>query len=557
MEQKRGAGTAFMTDLSWRVRVAAAGAVASGILVDDRQVLTCAHVVRGCSRAEVFVAGQRVGARVDPYPGWNEEGDLGDVAVLRLDRRVKTQPARFAGLDALRDGGPGLGALGFPTGYEGSGQVIALKTRPGLALYQDWMRVEVENPELGGIEPGFSGAAVYEMDTMRVVGMISDQDHHGATGRMLPLSSLRRYWPELDDHIRYEWLTPKGRYELRKLLSAIRRPPRLDVFARAFPADQPQEFHSLWDAIRYIGEEHIEDAAIAHFLRLLLPLLRPLDQHRLVTWFTKWLPDEEPPPGTRVSAASVLVRVDRLRNETTLSVEALVNNESRLQQETSVREETEDAIRAAVEKLLPEVCLPVLPLNPLIEFALPESLFGLPVETWQLDPNDGTPLSTLPVVIRDVDRLSPNSFRAGFARRRWDTLRAKNAVLPVLWHCEGIGEEEYRPYISPDDVCVVAHARQPSLGQLRTALGLGMPVMLWTRGPCPPAGHEQCIRNLKGLTRQLRGLPPDALPQRVKTLRDNAARPLRKARPRYGKELTLFWDDPARSPDPPMGMEFA
>ncbi|MGI5324856.1 trypsin-like peptidase domain-containing protein [Actinomadura nitritigenes] len=552
-----------MNDLSWRVRVRAGEKTGAGILVDERQVLTCAHVVLGQASATVSIDGLTYQAKVWFCTEYAKDNDPGDVAVLRLERRVRTAQARFAGLDSLREEGSRLLALGFPTGYDELGRSITLTTDPGLLSFgQESQRILVEHKDLDSLKPGYSGAGVYRMDTQEVVGMISSQDRaqNGATGLMLPLSSLRRYWSELDDHIPFEWLSQPARHTLRAVLAEIRRPPEPDaILADAFPAASkpPPPGLSLWDAVVYVGEEHLQESAIAHFLRLLIPALEPPAQNRLNGWFTKWLPAETPPLRVRTPEAFALVRVDREMDKTTVTVESLVGRTSQFKREISIEEgaETDEWIQKAVEELLHEACLPITSLDPLIEFALPEGLFRLPVETWLVNPQDQVPVGIFPVVIRDIERLSVNSWRAQLARRRWETLRTEGASPPIPVPCDRYQGDEYRPYILPEDVCVLMHATCPSPDQLKTALSLGMPVMMWPRSPCPSTAHQQCRRELNGLIRQIQHLPADAFPHHVKTMRDNAGRPrLRRSRRRFGKDLILFWDDPARSPEPPTGM---
>ncbi|CAM5505531.1 hypothetical protein SVIOM342S_00866 [Streptomyces violaceorubidus] len=74
-----------------------------GFLVSARRLLTCAHVVRWADRAPVTVTfpGRRelgeLSGTVAVHGGWRDgAADLGDLAVLELDREVPLAPAVFA-----------------------------------------------------------------------------------------------------------------------------------------------------------------------------------------------------------------------------------------------------------------------------------------------------------------------------------------------------------------------------------------------------------------------------------------------------------------------------
>src|SRR6202042_1428869 len=64
-----------------------------------------------------------------------------------------------------------------------------------------------------------------------------------------------------------------------------------------------------------------------------------------------------------------------------------------------------------------------------VEFLLPLSLLGHPVERWSLD--EGYPIGyAYPVVVRSLDRQRKEFFYQSW-RRRWDLLSAGNASRPV------------------------------------------------------------------------------------------------------------------------------
>ncbi|MEV7010013.1 trypsin-like peptidase domain-containing protein [Streptosporangium sp. NPDC051022] len=546
-------------DWGWRVRVDASGDVGSGILVDDSHVLTCAHVVSGHARATAVIGGEKIGAEVVPCAHWAQVDDPGDVAVLRLERRTGVRPARFADLNALHHGRVELGAFGFPHDKENVGSIVTLNSRRDMGLQEEeWWQLDVDAAHLEAIRRGFSGAAVYLLDSDLVVGMLSDTDRrlNGLSGRMLPLSSIRRYWQELDDHIPFGWLERESRRELRRLLAGIRSAPKADALVEsAFPFLQSERsFSSLWEAVSYVGEQLMRDEAIAHFMTLLVRHVDGADRRRLADWMRRWMP-EHLPRGESAPPASVIVRVDRRRDRTELTIESLVDGEPAVRR-GPVAIEDEETFREKVEELLPEVCRITRRRDLMFEFALPMRFFHLPFETWLLDREDGIELRSFPVVIRDVKRLDPWSFRTGFALERWESLRARGETAPRPVDCDlPYTLPEYREWIAEEDVGALAYSARPSGDHLKEALSVGMPVMFWPRAQCERATHEACERTLRNLTRYVEDAHPNALPKKVKKLRNDARHPIKGVTHQYGRELTLFWDDPARTPDPPLGME--
>ena len=99
-----------MQDVRWLARITTAGPAGpltgAGILISDREVLTCAHVVHGVTEAEVRLVAHPdrppLAATVVLRGPWPElPGGAGDVAVLELSEPVPAQtasPAPFAPL---------------------------------------------------------------------------------------------------------------------------------------------------------------------------------------------------------------------------------------------------------------------------------------------------------------------------------------------------------------------------------------------------------------------------------------------------------------------------
>lgn len=116
-----------MDSPEWHARVECAGqVVGAGFLVTPRLVLTCAHVVHeGPADALAVTFTERPGsapvpARIVAEGGWaGGVTDLGDLAVLELEREVGIAPAALAPVDAAHGRQPRkLVVYGFPVGFD-------------------------------------------------------------------------------------------------------------------------------------------------------------------------------------------------------------------------------------------------------------------------------------------------------------------------------------------------------------------------------------------------------------------------------------------------------
>lgn len=209
--------------LPWVVRVLTqAGAVkGAGFLVDDRHVVTCAHVAtavlpaagtvgraapRGTVRLDFLedVQHQPVNARV-LVGGWFpvEPNECGDVAVLELLSPLPScaAPAPLGRPRSLR--GHEVEVYGFPRlhdmGIPAAGH-LAGWTGPD----REWVQIEALRPFGYKVQRGFSGAAVWDTQARAVVGMVVADDKIASTGVswMIPMHVLARRWRPLDAEVR-------------------------------------------------------------------------------------------------------------------------------------------------------------------------------------------------------------------------------------------------------------------------------------------------------------------------------------------------------------------
>lgn len=562
-----------MTGWGWRARVETeSGAVlGAGVLVSPDHVLTCAHIVKGQTRARVTFPGSAatgLPATVVPCGTWLGVDDEGDVAVLDLDAPVAVEPARFAPVDALR-GRPTthLGAYGFPRDKEHSGAVVSLSTRPDMDLRQEWWQLDVPGAHLQPLKQGFSGAGVYLVDSGELVGMITDADlsMNGRSGRMLPLRSIRRYWEDIDDVLDLGWLTAPDRRRLRALMRDVTcQVPLGDVYGEVFPGHPGvRRFRSVWDAIRYVAEEILEPDGLTRFL---VALSRHLDddvRRLLMDWLGRaalpgTIQDVVPgAPPEDAAPVSTIVRLDRRTRGDVyeLTVCTLVDGMTgAFKGPVEVRR---DELRDRVEELLPGVWNPLAGRDSIIEFALPVSLFNEPFETWYLEKDTGIRMRSYPVVVRDVQRMNPASVRRDLTAKRWRRLRRRGVTRPQRVDCRvRYSDEQFHDWLdAEDECCVLAYAATPTKGRLNAALNAGIPVMLWPRRSCAADTHDDCAGawTLGALVAAIEDDHPDRVPTTVMNLRKRARAPQADEH-HPGRELVLLWDDPTRMPDPPLSM---
>jgi NTP-dependent ternary conflict system VMAP-like protein/trypsin-like peptidase len=551
----------------WRARIdtddGAGHTLGAGFLIDQQRLLTCAHVVSDLATVRVTFPGGQSGLRASVLrlTDWAEADDPGDMALLWLDFPVSTMPARFASPTGAYWAGD-LRAGGFRAGFDKTGSYITMRTSPDMQLSAsgrgqgtEWWQVDVDQSRPERLADGFSGAAVYNVDTGEVLGMITDADlkRGGVMGRMLPLPVLRQHWEELDDLLWLPWIPQGYARELRAMIADAVVPVG-EAYEEAFPGPPPdRELRSVWDAIRYTAEERFEEDRLPRFLAVLCRYLPRSVADQVRAWSRRALGLELPFVRERLGhgPASIIVRLERLTrgDKYELSFATLVDGVPR--QPFPPVEVVADQVRAQVEKRMPELLPDVLGQDWMIEFALPEVWLNRAVEEWKAG---ARPLLAYPVVVRDVERLKP-AFRQDRAIQRWAVLRQRDAMLAESVACANTRTQDQYFYwlTAREDICVLIHAEQPRRGHLAAALDAGIPVMVWPRSKCPDDVHSECegVIFAAELVRRMSVALPDELPKLVRKLRAEArSQPIE--RPHCGHRLILFWDDPARFPDPPL-----
>ena len=196
----------------------------------------------------------------------------------------------------------------------------------------------------------------------------------------------------------------------------------------------------------------------------------------------------------------------------------------------------------------------------MVEFLLPWSLLGHPVERWRLDEDGFWIGHTFPVVVRSLDRQRKKFFYQPW-RHRWDLLSGHNAGRPVGqqigWLCHGnsavpvqadrviqlTGRNSLTQWLAKEENSGTAalgltFSYQPgdpaSVNALKGAVHEGIPLLIWLRGD----------GDVSQLERLLEDVDPRDLPGKVYEWRRQTANfDATTSDARY--HVVLLWDDPS------------
>ncbi|WP_263108116.1 serine protease [Kitasatospora sp. DSM 101779] len=585
-----------MQDVRWLARIDTAGPAGpltgAGILISDREVLTCAHVVHGVHEAEV-----RLVAHPDlpPLTGtvalrgpWPElPGGAGDVAVLELHQPVPAQtaaPAPFAPLHRWAGPpAPALVAYGFPAGHDtGLSSEIRL-TRGGFRIAGELVQLEHEGTGMP-LSPGFSGGPVVIAATGEVAGLVTaaldtlgvprgpdDRSRPAARlGQMLPAEAAARYVPQLADRLAGAALPAHAVRGLRLLLGA--GPPPADPLelyrAAVGPLgcpDPPSRPATLWDAGWYLLAEvprpphgphpvvhfahHVAEAHSDQALRE--GLLDWLERHRDTAPAAgrrreRWRPIlvEIAPSGAGPAmfhVAVAAVRDGRIGAADTRTV-------PRLRLKHAVR----DRIDHELGRLEPDGA-------ELVIFSLPRKWLTEPVHGWARRRTDYGPLGAdHAVVVVDSQRRADPAARRQL-ELKWVPLRAATGTRLHQLRCTELpdGKRLYHRLRPPERVELPALPGPPRGAPyeplLAAALRAGVPAVLWPGQACTADHtHTRTCRNERFLARlaeELADVAPADLPRRVRELRHEAEEAADPSQ-HWAAGLVLLWEDPAVLPGP-------
>lgn len=241
------------TQPTWRVRIDDPAGLprGAGVLVTERYVLTCAHVVADAREAlntQPLVTATEVPA-ASPVEatvvkgGWFPPDDLGrgDIAVLALaEQPLGAAPA------VLRPAGPAGGrevrAYGYPRGGRDG---VWVSWRLMGAAGPGWMQLDAQFRSSFSYA-SFSGAGVVDAASGAVIGILVAGNPVAESAFVIPLETVARYWPPMRDL-------------LAGPADAAQSPRR----------DQPQRIAELVDALLAIPS--VADAASRREVIHLLP----------------------------------------------------------------------------------------------------------------------------------------------------------------------------------------------------------------------------------------------------------------------------------------------
>jgi hypothetical protein len=536
----------------------------AAILVAEDLLLTCAHLTAPQSAMKITFPGLpgEVAVKAKPCTRWRQLGDHGDIALLEITEPrtlpAGVRPCRFASLDALVPRGDlssfTLTAVGFPGSMRSEGVHATVATNANRWLESEWLQIDVREEHLQHLDNGFSGAAV-RLPSDDVVGMVTDAVNprrQGYVGKMLPLRTIRRYWPGIVDRL------PDEPPDLPRDLPAylVDGPTRAtpeQIFRLAFPEFVAvPTFVSVWDAAMYAHDNAVVPGALHRFLTTLAAHVDdPAKRARLREGLARWhLPKGEAASSSSIN--SIVIRADRRTKGAQLSVTCTALAAGTVVEQASQPAAVHpDLFRTTVANALPLLTHWLYDQDWMIEFVVPQKLMSERFDEWDYQ-EAGRPqhLRSRLLVVRDVERLGESAM-AGDALRRWQFLRARGDIKPTPVS-SGRQEYDYQMFRNwlddEEDVCVLVFDTVPKSAWLLAALDIGIPIMLWFR-------HEHDVPHppdlLTWLVDKIKGTHPDEVPHTVRRLRRKAWSPTAAELDHYARQLTLFWDDPARHTNPP------
>lgn len=196
-----------------RITHANGAVVGAGFLVSPQYVLTCAHVVAAALGIPdntpkvpagfidldfpLISAGQKIKAQVVFWRPMNPSAVGEDIAGLKLESELpnNVQPVELITAEDFWE--HPLRVFGFPSGHnDGVWATGVLRGERG----NGWIQMEAVNVPGYRVEPGFSGAPVWDETLAGVVGMAvaAERQREGVKAAfMIPTQVLTQAWSEL------------------------------------------------------------------------------------------------------------------------------------------------------------------------------------------------------------------------------------------------------------------------------------------------------------------------------------------------------------------------
>ena len=272
-----------------------------GTIIDDKNVLTCAHVVGQCIANDPNAPNEAVPvgsvlnvrrsyiesrnatpkpARVRQYHSRMENDAVADIALIELegDRFSLEGPASITAFSyepAARD--DEVFAIGFPAdANETRGGAAEARYRIGGPQPNQWIALTDVHGYGNEIRPGFSGAPVWSNIAKSIVGLITEADAGRRTATLIPTKLLQLVSPvrvipqpvkvsrtnaftdQVSPGVRFSLIRtildatwPSFHYFLTVRLKCLNEPPERQIFAR-YLANTAAELSDRLNAKTYI-----------------------------------------------------------------------------------------------------------------------------------------------------------------------------------------------------------------------------------------------------------------------------------------------------------------
>ncbi|MDV3348740.1 trypsin-like peptidase domain-containing protein [Leptothoe sp. LEGE 181152] len=565
--------------------------IGTGFLVAERYVLTCAHVIEaarlGSDIREIKLDFPYL-KTLPPYYtelGWQQydkrtPGD--DFALLRLPASISKEDVEPIQIESKTLSlGCQLSALGFPRG-DTTGRFLFAVNRGELPI--GWVQIEDTKAQGLAIEPGFSGAPVWNEDTQSCVGMIVARDRKRSDAKIgfmfsavrlvrSPLRCLTNL--TLQDILRSEL----GNWRDKQIQEAYRT-------CRPVGWDQP-----LQKSITKILEDLVDmpdgPAEQPKLLQFVACLLNQVPNIPLQAWAEEQTPtltelrqhmtainlERKASASARPSLqASLLVQLQGLKSKPGFyDIKGwFIPNIEKYNSETG--EGIDDQITYDGELDLAEgIALKDIPAvlanymaqignrgdidlkRVVVEFFLPISMMNEPVDQWLIEDDFGfkqTLAEECQVVMRSIERTRSKRYKArGMWEKKWwqlrQNLQADACQAFVTWEAD---LASLRQRLSRDTALGLKLGKCPSCekgGELALLLATGTPMAVWIRHDCP----DQLVDWCPLLDKQVLCCSLGQLLAQVAGVRQEQTAPdsTDEILP-IGEYLTFVWEDPQRLP---------
>ncbi len=568
-------------------------AIGAGFFVANHYVLTCAHVVTQALGlgtksqdvpaeavtdqplrlgASLFRGEQFLTAKVVPSL-WRLNDE--DVAVLQVSAATPANVNPLSVKESSNYWGREYHVFGFPEGHPNG---VWTQGKFLDEQMKGWVQMEDTKTQGLAIEPGFSGAPVWDEQEKAIVGMTVARDKErkeAKVGFMIPCQNLRRALAaialfELFPHS--ESLAPHWRNAYRLLRSEISTedyPKTLEV-AILQVLDMPNRDDPYQPIEQFIGYFALPEWQLDIQVGLVQWLTqRQLDVQALLDAIRQKLPAQPPVPSAphllfwvqaehnsdRYFVQAYLVE-DRERyepqqaNQLTAPAECLEQSQDEKVDCTQIEQMLRGCLEQCVERLTSGEGIP----NLQVVVFLPLTCLEWEVDRWAADDPDPVfnpdpePMgSRYTVVLRSAERLSNPKLRKpqrrGLWHSKWQALT--NHTSPA--HPRLVSGDDETPQTLPQKLLpseVVGFFLTRSNPALFPVLcGSGAPVAIWLRqdlpNQCQPHFDQLLTGNLA------------SLPTRIRELRNRSDDQCPEAELHLKQHLSLIWEDPKLVPPPP------